>query len=155
MFGSGRGFAYSTIGLTIGSATAFWLGRGLGAATVRGFVTPEVWRRLGRVVEAEGALFCLVLYLVPGFPKDILCYLFGLSPMPFWVFAVASTVGRMPGTWLLSAEGANAASGRYVELAALAAAAGAAALLLVHWGHRLAGRLQSRPRQRSHGEPAR
>ena len=26
-------------------------------------------------------------------PKDIICYLFGLSPMPFWVFAVVSTLG--------------------------------------------------------------
>ena len=37
--------------------------------------------------------------------------------MPFWLFAVASTLGRLPGTWVLSAEGATTAGGHYVEMA--------------------------------------
>ncbi len=45
------------------------------------------------IIEAEGAILCFILYLIPGFPKDIISYLFGISPMPFWVFAVVSTVG--------------------------------------------------------------
>ena len=39
------------------------------------------------IIEAEGAILCFILYLIPGFPKDIISYLFGISPMPFWLFA--------------------------------------------------------------------
>src|SRR5262244_3395668 len=120
-FGQWLGFVYSTIGLTIGSLLAFWLGRRLGAPFVTRVTGPEVWQRLDFVVEAEGAILCLIIFLVPGLPKDTLCYLFGVSPIPFWAFAVLSTLGRMPGTWVLSAGGATAASAHYSELLLLMA----------------------------------
>jgi len=77
---------------------------------------------MGFLVEAEGAILCFIIYLIyliPGLPKDIVCYLFGVSPMPFWVFAVVSTLGRMPGTWALS-QGAKAAAGGQTPAAARA-----------------------------------
>src|SRR5947208_14628039 len=100
-FGQWLGFLYSTIGLTIGSLFAFWLGRRLGAPFIRRVTGPDVWERLDFVVEAEGAILCFIIFLVPGLPKDTLCYLFGVSPIPFWVFALVSTLGRMPGYWVL------------------------------------------------------
>jgi len=132
-FGQGLGFLYSTIGLTIGSLAAFWLGRRLGAPFVRRVTGPEVWQHLDFIVEAEGAILCLIIFLVPGLPKDTLCYLFGVSPMPFWVFAVISTLGRMPGTWVLSAGGARAAAAQYVQLLLLAAVVAAVALPLYYY----------------------
>ena len=136
-FGQWRGFVYSTIGLTIGSLFAFWLGRRLGAPFVRRVTGPEVWRRLDFVVEAEGAILCFIIFLVPGLPKDTLCYLFGVSPMPFWVFAVVSTLGRMPGTWVLSAGGAKAAAADYVQLLLLIAVVAAVALPLYAYRSRI------------------
>ncbi len=62
-----------------------------------------------------------------GAPYARVCYLFGISPMPFWLFAVASTVGRLPGTWALSAQGAKAAAGEYIELLLLTAIVAAVA----------------------------
>ena len=149
VFGQGRGFLYSTLGLTAGSLFAFAVGRWLGTALVRRLVSPEVWHRLGFIVEAEGAILCFVLYLIPGFPKDLLCYLFGVSPMPFWVFALTSTLGRMPGTWLLSAQGAQTAGGHYVALALLIALVAAVALPLYAYRHRLLARFARRPPSRS------
>jgi uncharacterized membrane protein YdjX (TVP38/TMEM64 family) len=131
-FGQWLGFAYSTIGLTIGSLFAFWLGRRLGASFVTRVTGPDVWRRLDFVVEAEGAILCLIIFLVPGLPKDTLCYLFGVSPIPFWVFAVVSTLGRMPGTWMLSAGGAKAAAAQYAELLLLIAVL-AALIIPLYW----------------------
>jgi uncharacterized membrane protein YdjX (TVP38/TMEM64 family) len=110
---------------------------------VERLVRPEIWRRLGFIVEAEGAILCFVLYLIPGFPKDLLCYLFGLSPMPFWVFALASTLGRLPGTWVLSAQGAKTASGQYVAIALLAAGVAALGLPLYYARHQILARVGS------------
>ncbi len=61
----------------------------------------------GVIVEAEGAILCFIIYLIPGLPKDMVCYLFGISPMPLWVFTLVSTLGRILGTWVLSAQGAH------------------------------------------------
>ena len=83
------------------------------------------------------AILCFVLYLIPGFPKDIACYLFGLSPIPFGVFTVLMTLGRIPGTWALSAQGARTATGDYLQVALITALVVAAGLPLYYFRHRL------------------
>jgi len=143
-FGQWPGFFYSTLGLMAGSLLAFWIGRQLGAPYVRRVVGPRVWERMGFIVEAEGTILCFIIYLIPGLPKDILCYLFGLSPMPFWLFAVVSTLGRMPDTWALSAQGAKAAAGEYIELLLLTAVIVAIALPLYYYRGRIVSWLQRR-----------
>ena len=57
-----------------------------------------------------------VLFLFPGFPKDSLSYLLGLSTMPFKVFIFIASIARMPGTIVLSFEGAHVYEGNYLEL---------------------------------------
>jgi uncharacterized membrane protein YdjX (TVP38/TMEM64 family) len=139
VFGQWLGLFYSTIGLTIGSLGAFALGRWLGDAYVRNLVSEETWNKLGFIVEAEGTILCFIIYLIPGLPKDIICYLFGLSPMPFWVFAVVSTLGRIPGTWVLSAQGAKTATGHYIEVMLLTAVVAALAVPAYYYRHRIVG----------------
>ena len=137
LFGTALGFIYSTIGLTLGTLACFGIGRWLGAGFIQRFVTEHHWEKMGFIVEAEGAILCFILYLIPGFPKDIISYLFGLSPMPFWVFAVVSTLGRSPGTWILSAQGNQVAPGQLRELAYLLAATAAVAIPLYYYRHRI------------------
>src|SRR2546425_3269867 len=139
VFGQWLGFLYSTIGLTIGSLGAFWVGRRLGATFVQGLVAPQVWERMGFLVEAEGAILCFIIYLIPGLPKDMVCYLFGMSPMPLWVFTVVSTFGRIPGTWVLSTQGAHTAAGDYLEVILLTTLVLAVALPLYHYRNRIIG----------------
>jgi uncharacterized membrane protein YdjX (TVP38/TMEM64 family) len=137
LFGVWGGFIYSTIGLTLGSVVAFAIGRWLGARFVRNMVSKETWDRMGFIVEAEGAILCFIIYLIPGLPKDIVCYLFGISPMPVWVFALVSGLGRMPGTWILSAQGAHTATGQYIQVVLITAIGVAVALPLYYYRHRL------------------
>jgi uncharacterized membrane protein YdjX (TVP38/TMEM64 family) len=144
VFGQWWGFLYSMLGLTAGSLLAFGVGRWLGISVVQRAVSPEVWHRLGFIVEAEGAILCFLVFLIPGFPKDMTCYLFGLSPMPFWVFALVQTLGRVPGTWVLSAQGARTATGHYIEVAFLTALVAAIAIPLYYYRHRILARLRAR-----------
>jgi len=146
VFGQWMGFIYSTVGLTAGSLMAFALGRWLGDAYVRNLVSEETWNKLGFIVEAEGTILCFIIYLIPGLPKDIVCYLFGLSPMPFWVFAVVSTLGRIPGTFVLSAQGAKTATGQYIEVALLTAAVAALAVPAYYYRHRIVAWFKGRRR---------
>jgi uncharacterized membrane protein YdjX (TVP38/TMEM64 family) len=155
VFGQWRGLGYSMIGLMAGSLFAFAVGRWLGVAFVQRRVSPSVWARLGFVVETQGTIVCFLLYLIPGLPKDILCYLFGLSPMPFWVFATASTLGRLPGTWILSAQGAKTATGHYMQTALMMAIVAAVAIPLYASRHRILARFGRRsPRPPAGSEAA-
>jgi uncharacterized membrane protein YdjX (TVP38/TMEM64 family) len=144
LFGVLGGFIYSTIGLTLGSVGAFAIGRWLGARFVQKVVSKETWDRLGFIVEAEGAILCFIVYLIPGLPKDIVCYLFGISPMPLWVFVLVSGLGRMPGTWILSAQGAHTAAGQYIQVVLITAIAVAVALPLYYYRHRIVAWMQRR-----------
>jgi uncharacterized membrane protein YdjX (TVP38/TMEM64 family) len=62
--------------------------------------------------------------------------------MPFWVFAVVSTLGRIPGTWVLSAQGAKTATGQYIELVLLTALVAALAVPLYYYRHRIMARFK-------------
>ena len=137
LFGQWVGLLYSTIGLTLGSVVAFAVGRWLGARYVRKLVSADIWHKMGFIVEAEGVILCFIIFLMPGLPKDVTCYLFGLSPMPFWVFAVVSMLGRIPSTWVLSAQGARTASGDYLQVVLLTAVVVAVALPLYYYRNRL------------------
>jgi uncharacterized membrane protein YdjX (TVP38/TMEM64 family) len=137
LFGQWAGLLYSSIGLALGSVAAFAVGRWLGARYVQKLVSPDIWRKMGFIVEAEGAILCFIIFLIPGLPKDMACYLFGLSPMPFWIFAVVSTLGRIPDTWVLSAQGAHTASGDYRAVVFLTAIVVAVALPLYYYRTRL------------------
>ena len=137
LFGEWLGLFYSTIGLTLGSVAAFGVGRWLGAHYVRTLVSQQTWDKMGFIIEAEGTILCFIIFLIPGLPKDMVCYLFGMSPMPLWVFTQVSTLGRFPGTWVLSAQGAHTAAGDYLEVILLTAIVFAVALPLYYYRDRI------------------
>src|SRR5215510_3457973 len=144
LFGTLWGLTYSTIGLTVGTLICFWMGRKWGEPLVRPFLSEHHWNRMNFIIEAEGAIICFVLYLIPGFPKDIISYLFGMSPMPFWVFAVVSTLGRIPGTWISSYFGAHVAEQQYVYAIAFIAIIAALGLPLWYYRERILARMHRR-----------
>lgn len=146
LFGEWLGLLYSTIGLTVGSVAAFGVGRWFGAHYVRTLVSPQTWEKLGFIVEAEGAILCFIIYLIPGLPKDMVCYLFGMSPMPLWVFTLVSTLGRIPDTWVLSTQGAQTAAGNYSYVMLLTAVVVAVALPLYSYRNRIIGWIRARTR---------
>lgn len=105
LFGTMSNIIYSTIGLTVGSILAFLGARLLGMPFVNLFVSQATLDKFHWITERKGALVALILFAIPGFPKDIFSYLLGLSPMRFLVFLVVCTVGRLPGTIMLSYSG--------------------------------------------------
>ena len=119
LYGPVLGTIYSTIGLTIGSWLAFMLARFLGLPFVVKAVKPEILAKYDYVMEHQGAIVSFVLFLIPGFPKDYLCYIMGLSHMKLWIFLLISTVGRLVGTILLSMSGSYVRSDQYVGLLVL------------------------------------
>ncbi|BAN34935.1 hypothetical protein SCD_n01099 [Sulfuricella denitrificans skB26] len=113
IFGSAWGVVYSTIGLTLGSWLAFMLARMLGRPLVERVVKAETIARYDYVMQHKGRLLAFFMFLIPGFPKDYLCYLLGLGHMRLRDFLVIVTAGRMLGTSLLTLAGSYYESQRY------------------------------------------
>ncbi|MFA6221362.1 MAG: TVP38/TMEM64 family protein [Desulfomonilaceae bacterium] len=105
IFGAWPNVVYSTIGLTIGSMGAFIAARIIGMPLVRYFVSENHLKRFHFLTERKGAILAFAFFAIPGFPKDILSYILGMSPMCLGSFFWVSTLGRIPGTIMLSLGG--------------------------------------------------
>ncbi|MEW6137307.1 MAG: TVP38/TMEM64 family protein [Thermodesulfobacteriota bacterium] len=106
IFGGLPTVLYSSLGLTLGSLVNFLIARIIGLPFVKLVVSRETLEKFHFLTERRGALLAFVLFLIPGFPKDILSYILGLSPMRLLTFAIVCTLGRIPGTVMLSFSGA-------------------------------------------------
>lgn len=102
IFGGVPTIFYSSLGLTIGSLINFLIARIIGLPFVKLVVSHEALERFHFLTEARGALLAFVFFVIPGFPKDILSYILGLSPMRLLTFAIVCALGRIPGTVMLS-----------------------------------------------------
>ncbi len=113
LFGTLHGLIYSSIGLTIGSWINFCIGKALGHRYARRLIPKAQLDRIDQLLRRQGLVVVFVLFLIPGFPKDYLCLFLGLSTMPMKVFLLLAAVGRVPGTLLLSLQGASLSGGDY------------------------------------------
>jgi uncharacterized membrane protein YdjX (TVP38/TMEM64 family) len=113
LFGVEAGFFYSMIGLILGSWMAFSLARIFEKLAVEKFVSPQTIKRFDYLIGHEGLILSFLLFLIPGFPKDALCYLLGLTPMHLGIFLIISTIGRIPGTLMATLQGAKAFEHQY------------------------------------------
>jgi uncharacterized membrane protein YdjX (TVP38/TMEM64 family) len=116
LYGPVMGTLYSTIGLSIGSWIAFVLARFFGLPLVEKAVKPSTIQKYDYFLEHRGLLVSFLLFLIPGFPKDCLCYIMGLSHMKTWHFLAISTVGRLLGTVMLTITGSCVRNGQYRDL---------------------------------------
>ena len=92
---------YSVIGGFLGSMIAYYLSRTLGRSVMKTFV--------GKVIvfdEAKGEAYIgLVIFisrLLPLFPFDVISYAAGLSGLSVSVYALATFVGMIPSTFMLT-----------------------------------------------------
>jgi uncharacterized membrane protein YdjX (TVP38/TMEM64 family) len=129
VYGETLGFLLSTIGLSLGSWVAFELASILGRPFVERFVRREVLEKFNFLTTKTGTLICFVLFLFPGFPKDYLCYVLGLSRMRLGTFLLVSILGRLPGTYLLTMQGATIRNEEYHMFLILVGAAVAVLVL--------------------------
>jgi uncharacterized membrane protein YdjX (TVP38/TMEM64 family) len=137
IFGAGPGFLFSSIGLTLGSMVNFGIGRLLGQRYVRKLIPQKSFERLDRLINRQGVLVVFLMFLIPGFPKDYLCLLLGLSTLPPKLFVLLAALGRMPGTLLLSVQGAALYDQEYLLLGFVAGATLVLVLLAILFRERL------------------
>ena len=139
IFGTTVGFVYSSIGLAVGSAVNFWAGRALGRRFVRRVIPAKTLARLDAFVARQGFFVLLGCFIFPGFPKDYLCLLLGVTALPFKIFILLAGFGRMPGTLMLSLQGDFLFEENYALLAVMAVVSLVALGLAVRYRRALYG----------------
>jgi len=152
LFGIWRGSLLSLAGITLGATFNFMMARLLGVPFVRALFPGKNVERVRRIADSGRArLTFFLFFLIPGIPKDILCYAAGLSSLSLGTFLLYSSLGRLPGILGSALMGEAAAGQRWLlagGLMLLAVVLFVVGFLLRDRIERLLSRLSSRRRSR-------
>ena len=96
LFGLIPGILYSWLGLIIGTTAALLLARYLGRPLVQRLIAPAALEKMDRLAENRGLIFFFLVFLVPGLPDDIACFVAGLTSLPLLALIAVSAIGRLP-----------------------------------------------------------
>ena len=96
-FGFWEGTAACLVGSAVGSSLVYWAVRRWGWKVMGLFFTREQFERFSWLKDTRKLeLIMLVIFLIPGTPKDFLTYFAGLTRMRFGAVLAIATVGRIP-----------------------------------------------------------
>jgi uncharacterized membrane protein YdjX (TVP38/TMEM64 family) len=137
LYGPFLGVVLSTIGLTIGSYVAFALSRYFGRPLTERFVDKATMERFDYLLHHKGAFLVFLLFLLPGFPKDYLCYILGLGHLTTMEFLSIATSGRLLGTVLLTLGGTYLRKAQYFRFFSLCGVAVIAVFLAIAYKDKL------------------
>lgn len=95
LFGAFQTTVFSLIGILLGSFIAFLIGRKLGYKAVAWMVGKETLDKWQRKLKGKDNLFLTLMFLLPLFPDDVLCFIAGLSSMSMKYFLWMMLVSRV------------------------------------------------------------
>ena len=115
MYGPLWGSVVILVGCVLSSMVVYELVHKLGAPFVRSMVGEKQLLKF-RQFELSGkfGVTVFILFLIPGFPKDVLTYIVPLSNMNLRTFLLLSTISRTPGVIISTYAAAGLADGNIV-----------------------------------------
>lgn len=128
VYGHTWGTIYILVGAEIGALIAFWIARYFGKDAVDRLVGGRLPKTF---IGTQNGLTCIVLTarLIPFLSFDAVSYAAGLTPLTVTRFAVATLVGMVPASFLLTHFGAELSAANWGQ--SMAALLVMAALMLV------------------------
>ncbi len=95
LFGPLKCSIFSFIGITLGSIVAFAIGRVVGEKAVRWIVGEETLKKWLQKLKGKDYLILSIMFLLPLFPDDVLCFVAGLSSMTWTYFIIMIVITRV------------------------------------------------------------
>ncbi len=122
-FGAVGGTLLCLLGATLGSILVFALVRKFGVKLFEVFFPIEKLRSLRflRSSKKRDLLF-LIVFMIPGTPKDLLCYFAGLTDIRFGVWLIICSLGRLPSIVTSTLGGDALGTEKYIMAAVVFAA---------------------------------
>lgn len=90
------GILWTTIGATIGAGLVFWVSRKFGRTLVEKIVKKESLDKFDFVIGKRASFILFLIFLIPGLPDDIVCYIAGLTDVPIKKLLIIFALGRLP-----------------------------------------------------------
>ena len=141
-FGAVEGTILCILGAAIGSTLVFLFVRRFGVRAVEVFISREKIQSLRFLQNTRRVhLFLLVAFLLPGTPKDVLCYVAGLTTLKLGPFILISSICRLPSIVTSTIGGSALGSGQW-GMAAIVFAATLVISAIGLWIHKRILRLR-------------
>jgi len=138
IYGTLFGGLISIVGITIGSVIAYGIANIYGKPFVKRIVSEKNLKSVEKTLNlGSKKMVVLLIYLIPGIPKDVVAYICGVSTISFREFIIYSTLGRIPCIFLSAYFGSKLISGNKLLLIFLAIVASALFIFGVYKGERI------------------
>ena len=99
VFGLWWGTLWSVIGATLGSLGAFWTARYLLRDYIkRKFGKHKLISKFNQAIADKPIRFVLTVRFAPISPFNVVNFVFGLTPLPWFTYTMATFIGIIPGT---------------------------------------------------------
>ncbi|MBP5311810.1 MAG: TVP38/TMEM64 family protein [Clostridia bacterium] len=96
-FGAVKGTILCILASTLGSMAVFVLVKSLGKKIVTVFFSEDKLKEVSFLKTTPGRdMLYFIIFLIPGTPKDLLCYFAGLTDMKWYVWLIICSIGRIP-----------------------------------------------------------
>ena len=95
LFGPFKTMLFSLIGIIPASILAFFVGRKLGNKAVSWMIGEETLKKWQKKLKGKDNLLLTVMFLLPVFPDDVLCFVAGLSSMSTKYFLIMICISRI------------------------------------------------------------
>lgn len=110
VYGPWAGMLYSWLGMVLGIGIAMAIGRYAGRPVVEKLVGVSVMEKMDQLAAGKGIAFFLLMFIIPGLPDDVLCFIAGMTPIPLriiWPLAALARIPGLLGAVLLGAQAEN------------------------------------------------
>jgi uncharacterized membrane protein YdjX (TVP38/TMEM64 family) len=94
VLGGWQTFFISTFATLLGSAAAFILAKKLGRPIVNKLVGHKISDKYENLISKKGTTLLILMFLLPFFPDDALCFLAGMSKISFRRFFIITVLTR-------------------------------------------------------------
>ena len=107
------GILWGTLGSFLGAFIVFLLTRRFGRPFVEKLFKKSSIEKFDFITQKHGRLALFVIFLLPGFPDDMVCYLAGLTKIPIEQLLAIFIIGRLPAIIGNNIIGMGLSSGSY------------------------------------------
>ncbi len=95
LFGPLKTILFSLIGILPASATAFLIGRKFGNRAVAWIIGEDTLNKWQEKLKGKDNLLLTMMFILPLFPDDVLCFVAGLSSMSTTYFFIVISISRL------------------------------------------------------------
>ncbi|WP_052339332.1 TVP38/TMEM64 family protein [Gorillibacterium massiliense] len=115
IYGISIGTLYTTAGMLIGAASAFFITRFLARSFVEKLLSKSKSRWMTKIMNHERfTIILFIFFVIPGLPKDLFVYFAALTPIKPLKFFAILTIGRIPSIILSAGLGSTIYQHNYI-----------------------------------------